>query len=67
MADQKTSKMELSTLPGGFEVEKNVFIDENFHFFNPKYFPIFQDGGPKIYQKKIFTFPEGISRLRKTF
>ena len=35
------------------EVEKNVFIDENFHFFTPTYLPIFQDGGPKRFPQNL--------------
>ena len=51
MADQKTVRNELSTL---LEVEENVFIYENFHFFTLTYFPIFQDGGAKNIKKGSF-------------
>ena len=47
------------------EVEKNVFIDENFHFFTPTFFPIFQDDGTKNIMKGTFYITWGFSRLRE--
>ena len=50
MADEKTFQNKLFTLLGFFEVEKNVYINENFHFLAPAYFPVFQDGGQKHFR-----------------
>ena len=56
---------------GVLEVGKNHFFNENFQFFTPTYFPIFQDGGTKnskkgIFLMKIFNFlPQRIFRFSK--
>ena len=65
MTDKKTTKMEISTLPGGFRDWEKRFIDENIHFFNPNYFPIFQDGGPKNIKKGTFYITWGVFEVEE--
>ena len=54
IADQKTWKYKLSTLPGGFRGWEKRIHEWKFSFFTPAYFPIFQDGGPKNLKKGTF-------------
>ena len=51
---------------GVFQVGKNDFFNENFQFFTPTYFPIFQDGGTKNSKKGTFCMADGFSSLEKT-
>ena len=66
----RTKKHEKRNFPhylGVFEVEKNVFMNENFHFSTPTYFLISQDGGPINMKKGTLYMTRGFSRVRKPF
>ena len=65
MADQKPWNRHFLYYPWIFDIEKNVFLNENFHFFTPTNFPIFQINESKKLKKGTFYITREFSRFKK--
>ena len=67
MAEQKIAGKGLSTLPGGFEVGKNDFFNENFQFSPQRIIRFSKMAKQKKPRKELSSWPEGFQGWKKRF